>query len=120
MSITQPATAHASNPEGESGTNALVEILARRIAEILLPNLQPQSNPQTPPTRILETKLYRLTEVAELLSVCKRTVERRRDIGDLPCLLVGGQWRVKGASLSAYIRRQEISGHPARHRRKKK
>lgn len=49
-----------------------------------------------------------LVTAAEMLDVCKRTLERERDRGNLRCLRIGGRWKVRVGELHAYLRRREI------------
>lgn len=48
-----------------------------------------------------------LGKAAQLLGVCKRTLERERDRGELRCLLIGRHWKVRTGELHAYLRRRE-------------
>lgn len=48
-----------------------------------------------------------LVAAAQMLGVCKRTLERERDRGRLKCLRIGRHWKVRVAELHAYLRRCE-------------
>lgn len=44
---------------------------------------------------------------AEMLGICKRSIERLRDRGELRCLRIGRHWKVRVSELHQFIRRQE-------------
>lgn len=48
-----------------------------------------------------------LDEAAEMLGVCKRTLERERDAGNLRCFRLGRVWRVRVTELDTYVRQLE-------------
>lgn len=49
--------------------------------------------------------LLSLTEVARRLGVTRRTVERFKERGQLPCVKIGGSVRVLPSDLEEYLRR---------------
>lgn len=64
----------------------------------------------TPVTPVEEPKgklVVSIDEAAEMLGICKRTVERERDRGTLRCLRIGRHWKVRVAEVHAYLRRLE-------------
>jgi excisionase family DNA binding protein len=50
------------------------------------------------PLQLLTTR-----QVAELLKVSKRTIERLISRKELPALKVGGQWRIRASELAKWI-----------------
>ncbi len=56
----------------------------------------------TPPTLVVS-----LERAAKMLGICKRTLERERDRGELRCLRIGRHWKVRMGEIHAYLRRLE-------------
>lgn len=54
-----------------------------------------------------ETLVVNLERAARMLGICKRTLERERDRGELRCLRIGRHWKVRVGELHAYLRRRE-------------
>jgi excisionase family DNA binding protein len=49
------------------------------------------------------TRMYRVSDVAELLDVSKSTVYRAIEAGDLDALRIGSAVRIPGASLAGWL-----------------
>ena len=60
-------------------------------------------DPSPPPSIAVDLKT-----AARMLGVCKKTLERLRDSGELRCLRIGNRWRVRVDELHAFLRRQEV------------
>jgi excisionase family DNA binding protein len=50
--------------------------------------------------------LLTLDEVADFLKVSKDTVYRLAQVGDMPAMKIGGQWRFAGDEIRAWLEKQ--------------
>jgi|P1105metagenome_2_1110788.scaffolds.fasta_scaffold04314_10 excisionase family DNA binding protein len=52
---------------------------------------------------IKDLKLYTITELEQILGVCRRTLLSRVRSGNLPCKKINGKWRITEAALRKYV-----------------
>lgn len=52
---------------------------------------------------IRDLKLYTITELEQILGVCRRTLLSRVRSGKLPCKKINGKWRITEAALRKYV-----------------
>lgn len=56
---------------------------------------------------IKDLKLYTITDLEEILGVCRRTLLSRARTGKLPCKKINGKWRITEAALRKYVNGEE-------------
>jgi excisionase family DNA binding protein len=83
-----------------SGLEAFVELLAERVADILLDRLRSEMTLQAPP---VEDRLLDVAGVAERLSVPKNAVYKMAERGTLTAVKVGGRLRFRSSDVERFI-----------------
>lgn len=58
----------------------------------------------------MESKLYTVKEVAEILKLSQSTVRKLIRNKDLPMTLIGSQWRITNEQLMSYIEGNKWTG----------